>query len=313
MGATRGVVQRRRRRCSARTGYPMAGGGTDRALFSSGLSGSPLATCRSCRRRLPTGCCGVGQAGPLVPPAKDSFLFCGYRDVYLRGQLSGIPSEHLGGLPPLMSRRSERRVEGCGSEARKRHDRRLDLLLQQNGWQPPVEMLERIGCWNAWVADDLRRRGEWAGSEQPGLTVFFLRKRAIEKGLRKVCWTNWRGRCFLDPLIELTADQMADVTREVRGGNWGRGPFPVSGGEPGFVIIAPDPAPIAPDQQALTVPLARQPAHSAAKQAVRKLVNRRAATSATTPCTLPIIPFRPGGLFVPFVPTAKMALRERLR
>jgi hypothetical protein len=39
------------------------------------------------------------------------------------------------------------------------------------------------------------------------------------------------------------------LARSLRGGNWGRGPWPISGGPPVAVIVAFDPAPITPTRQ----------------------------------------------------------------
>ncbi len=39
------------------------------------------------------------------------------------------------------------------------------------------------------------------------------------------------------------------IARSLRGGNWGRGPWPVSGGPPVAAIVVYDPAPIAPSRR----------------------------------------------------------------
>jgi len=211
-------------------------------------------------------------------PAKERFLFAAYRDVYLGGTDAGIGSENAE-KPPRSQSSREMSLNAAGRALGLAVEQPvtlegLDRLLQQNGWQPPVEFLERIGCWNPWVAEKLRRQGEWAGSEKPGLAVFFLRKRAMELGLTEKVLDTLSGKGFsLHPLTELTAEQMAEVAREARGGNWGRGPFPVSGGEPGLVIVAIDREPIASDSKTLKqFPLLDNQRIQLAKQAVRKLV-----------------------------------------
>jgi hypothetical protein len=76
------------------------------------------------------------------------------------------------------------------------------------------------------------------------------------------------------PVPALTSHQLAEVTAEVRGGNWGRGPFPLSGGNPGAVYVAYDTAPIPPDAKAIQqFPLLDNNRIQLAKQAVRDAVH----------------------------------------
>ena len=150
----------------------------------------------------------------------------------------------------------------------------VDDFMARHGWRPPLDMLERIGCWNPWIADKLRAEGNWLGAERPGLTVFYIRQAAIEQG-KAAAILGVLGEVGFSmlPVPELDAEQLQAVADEVRGGNWGKGPFPSSGGVPALVVAAFDPAPIVPDAAMLEqFPLLDNARIQLAKRAVREAV-----------------------------------------
>lgn len=152
----------------------------------------------------------------------------------------------------------------------------LDALLMAHDWEPPIDMQERIGCWNPWVADKLRRTGDWVGAEPAGLVVFYVRQKAIDEGKTELILNELQRSGFrLLPAPSLTGAQLEAVGMEVRGGNWGRGPFPQSGGPPGAVVVAFDPNPIPPNQTELKqFPLLDNSRIQQAKQSVRRAVHK---------------------------------------
>ncbi|MEO8685234.1 MAG: hypothetical protein ABI414_10390, partial [Devosia sp.] len=197
--------------------------------------------------------------------------------VYLRGVQSGIPAQesdspHSGPIvAALLAEAGKLEIELPVPVTLEG----LDAFLALHDWRPPLDMLERIGCWNPWVADKLRREGEWLGAEPPGLTVFYLRQRAIDEGKTEAVLATLQQNGFrLLPLPALTALQLQEVTAEVRGGNWGRGPFPLSGGSPGLLVVGYDLKPIPPDAATLKqFPLLDNFRIQLAKQAVRDTVH----------------------------------------
>jgi hypothetical protein len=200
----------------------------------------------------------------------DCFFVSLYRWVYLEAPLPGEPdalpteaiSEHAGRLGLELPKPISRQT--------------LDTFLSEHDWQPPLDMQERIGCWNTWVADKLRALGEWVGSEPPGLTVFYLRQRALDENKGERILETIRASGFrVLPTPALSAQQLAQITAEVRGGNWGRGPFPLSGGNPGAVYVAHDAMPIVPDEKTLSqFPLLDDSRIQLAKQAVRDVAHK---------------------------------------
>jgi hypothetical protein len=209
--------------------------------------------------------------------AADGFYAELFRLVYLQSAGAGIPSVDSPSWKDDATVRTiseNARQVGLALEETMTLES-LDSFMSRNGWRPPLDMLERIGCWNPWVANMLRNAGEWVGSEAPGLTVFYLRKRAIDQGLAPLVFDVLQREGFELPTVPMLSEvELAEVAAEVRGGNWGRGPFPLSGGVPGLVFVGYDPSPIAPDRKHLAeFPLLDNNRIQIAKQAVREAVH----------------------------------------
>ncbi len=216
--------------------------------------------------------------GARVASPHDQFFVNLFRQVYLKGWSSGIPSETaLSTRQPAIAHIIANQADELGiAIANPITLESLDALLIDHDWQPPLDMLERIGCWNGWVAEKLKKAGEWIGSEPAGLTVFYLRQRTIDEGKAETVFAVLRQSGFElhFPATPLTDQQLRNIAAEVRGGNWGKGPFPLSGGEPALVFAGFDPAPIPPDAAALAqFPLLDNNRIQFAKQAVRDAVH----------------------------------------
>jgi hypothetical protein len=110
-------------------------------------------------------------------------------------------------------------------------------------------MLIRLAKRNRWLRNRLRET-EKSSSADDRLAVFLLREAALARG----------GVSRAEQLIESLGFQilatrtfdkcrLATLARSLRGGNWGQGPWPISGGPPVAAIVAYDPAPIAPSRR----------------------------------------------------------------
>lgn len=123
---------------------------------------------------------------------------------------------------------------------------KLDQLLGARGWRPSTDMLERAAHWMPWIREALPPTDE---EHAPGLTVFFLRARAVEAGFQAKILDCLCENGF-EPLlvVELDEAQAEAAAKEFRGGNWGRGPYRVSGGPPTAICVALDLLPIGIDE-----------------------------------------------------------------
>lgn len=187
-----------------------------------------------------------------VPAPREHFLSLAYHALYHKGASSGLVE------------RSDTR----GSRLPVDHDYRailsalasalsidvpitlvdLDRFLDSQGWRPAHDMLVRLARHNRWLASLLEPSQRTTAGD--AIAVFLLREAALARGgIPRACrlLEDLGFRVLAaEPLNTASTSTMA---RSVRGGNWGKGPWPISGGPPVAAIVAYDPAPIAPTRK----------------------------------------------------------------
>lgn len=119
----------------------------------------------------------------------------------------------------------------------------LERFLKEHDWCPPRDMLLRLGKRNAWVKAAATAEAE--RGEDRGLAVFIVREVALQRGGVELMHDLLvhHGFTILETKL-LAGQERALVTANIRGGNWGRGPWAISGGEPAAVVVAYDPSPL---------------------------------------------------------------------
>ncbi|EAR51191.1 hypothetical protein OG2516_14990 [Oceanicola granulosus HTCC2516] len=200
----------------------------------------------------------------------------------------GLPEPERTLLPAYVTAyfRSLPRLAGKADDApaddpaRDAHRAELDRTLAAAGWRPPHDMLERLALADPWIHDRLLPPAPDGPETAPGVTAFFVRARAVELG-------------FLERMREVIADVGFEILASIplegalaeemrkssRGGNWGAGPFLVSGGPPRHMFIAYDAFPLPPRDATLAEhPLLDNARTLTAKTDTRKLI--AAATGA---------------------------------
>ncbi|WP_407344415.1 hypothetical protein [Pengzhenrongella phosphoraccumulans] len=189
-------------------------------------------------------------SGCRVPSPGDHLLSLAYHAVYHKGERSGIPShdapagfrdpdhdygEMLTRLAAAVEVNLPETLEG------------LDDYLGRQGWRPPPDALRRLAGANPWIARQLSAEAE-PPNEPPDVSVFLVRERALTVvGLDELVQVLEAVGFEVILTRDLDADarrRCADVTR---GGNWGGGPFPVSGGGPAVAVVAVHYGPRPPD------------------------------------------------------------------
>lgn len=193
-------------------------------------------------------------------PREDRALLAAYVSAYFRA-----PSRLAGGAekdPAADTHRSE-----------------LDRDLLAAGWRPPQDMLERLALADPWIRKYLLPpKGKGPGVE-PGLTAFFVRERALAEGfLPRIRETVAENGFEILTEVELVGDAAEELRKSTRGGNWGSGPFSVSGGPPRHILFAFDAFPVRPGRSILRVhPFLDNARTLEVKTATRTVI------SATTP------------------------------
>jgi hypothetical protein len=191
--------------------------------------------------------------GVRVPCPEDRFLSLAFHALFHRGYDSGLPLDQTD---------CERRAEAaCGySGVLERLARPLGITvpmtmrdltaeLTERGWFPPHDTLVKWSHKNAFCRDLAREAV--AGLKAPdGLAVLLVRDAGAGAetlmGIRKTLLGH--GFEILHQQ-ELDPAPRARATGWLRGGNWGQGPFPRSGGAPAVLIVARDPQPERPSER----------------------------------------------------------------
>ena len=188
----------------------------------------------------------------FVPSPEDHFLSLAYHALYHKGAKSGLPvadgdkpggrrAEHdYLGILQRMARRLNLDVRITLAD--------LDRLLDARHWRPPHDMLVRLARRNAWVGSLVSAVHE--ADTDPGLAVFLLRQAALERGGIARASALIARHGFLVIHSQVLDDCLAQAVAPcLRGGNWGRGPWPLSGGPPAAAIVAYDFEPIRPSRK----------------------------------------------------------------
>jgi len=189
------------------------------------------------------------KAGCLVPSPRHYFLTLAYHAVYHKGHHSGLPAGH--GAPRRVNCAEHdytnilrKMAANLGVDTLITLDD-LDHYLATQRWRPPRDMFTRLAARNRWVDEQVRESE--AAPDDPGLAVFVVRAKGLEQdGMKQVISQIERGGFSPIKTKILAQEQSQYAARRIRGGNWGRGPWRVSGGLPAAVIVAYDLDPTQP-------------------------------------------------------------------
>ncbi|MBB3330951.1 hypothetical protein BDK63_001826 [Halomonas campaniensis] len=193
-----------------------------------------------------------------APSCNDHFLSMCYHAVYHKGYASAIPSEdvdrnrnvvvscdhdYMGKIKSLYES-SNLKLTGFSITLEA-----LDRLLGEAGWKPAYDTLQKMSVKNQWIHDALL--SNLVDIEEPlrGLTIFLVREEGMSY-LETIKETLFEEG--FDHVLEgsIPADNVSLVASGIRGGNWGRGPWPKSGGLPGYYFVVYDAKPITPSAAA---------------------------------------------------------------
>lgn len=189
-------------------------------------------------------------SGYRAPAPLDHFRSLAYHAVYHKGEASGLPTsildvaplgqpDHdyavvLGDLAAELGISVPITLEG------------LDEHLAEVGWQPPRDTLSRLSSHNRWIRSRFFSDGD-APPEEVGLTAFLLRDKASDDTMVQRAEELLLDRAWdVLEVHRLSESECDRCMTEIRGGNWGRGPFPTSGGNPAVLIVALDHRPSVP-------------------------------------------------------------------
>lgn len=188
-----------------------------------------------------------------VPAPREHFLSLAYHALYHKGYDSGIPanattSGKRGRADHDYTAILKRLAAGCRVNVDITLDA-LDAHLDSQGWRPPHDMLIRLSRRNRWVKSILKKHDELNAADDR-IAVFLLRQEALNRGgVARVTQLIQQQGFEIRATQTFDCERVPMLARTLRGGNWGPGPWPISGGPPVATIVAYDPAPIAPTRK----------------------------------------------------------------
>lgn len=186
-----------------------------------------------------------------VPDPRRHLLSLAFHVVYHKGYDSGLPSAFRppsGDAEHDYRRDLERLSDACGLRLPAEMTlESLDAWLGEQGWRPGIDTLEKLSAKNAWIRDAWFSPDMLDRIDKPlqGLGVFLVRERAVPhiRAIEKRLFDEGFDILWSEPINPCRREF---VSHHTRGGNWKRGPWPVSGGLPAHGIVILDLCPMAP-------------------------------------------------------------------
>lgn len=182
----------------------------------------------------------------FVPDKRHYFLSLLYHAVYHKGAKSGIPVREGGAAKQELADHEyltilQQLAEENGVEFKQLNLLYFHQLLEKEAWAPATDTIRKLPEENAaWLketithsADDFEKSGE--------VMAFVIREWAYKRGLTGFI-INWLEKSGLNLVkaVELNREQKRQASQRLRGGNWGQGPWPVSGGDPAVLLVMYD-------------------------------------------------------------------------
>jgi len=122
----------------------------------------------------------------------------------------------------------------------------LDAILETNGWKPEKDTLKKLSRKNQWIHDYLLQSTSSLQAFMSGMTVFIVREAGMPylETIQKLL--EYEGFETIEE-VEISQDPKSPVVHSIRGGNWNKGPWPISGGLPSHAFLVYDYLPREPD------------------------------------------------------------------
>jgi hypothetical protein len=196
----------------------------------------------------------VWQNGLVRVPDTQRHLFSmAYHATYHKGYESGIPSATGKSLEAAdQDHDYSAALRACEKKAGislpELTLEGLDHFLQAHNWSPARDALEKLSARNPWIRDRFFTDLAALETHWKGFSVFIVREQGLEHlDLVRTMLFDAGFDILFETAIE--GNGRANAARNLRGGNWNRGPWPMSGGLPAWLFAVDDCFPVAPGKE----------------------------------------------------------------
>ncbi len=178
-----------------------------------------------------------------IPHPLSYFYTMCFHVVYHKGLASGLPatggSESLASADHDYASALTRLAQDAHLPIPEMNLSELDQVLDTAGWKPSTDTLRKYCRRNNWLKNEIIRNATKLDPVFDGLAVFFVRELAVPWLDQILSLLHQDGFEILERR-NLKAHEVGRLASQIRGGNWGRGPWSLSGGKPATVLIAYD-------------------------------------------------------------------------
>lgn len=181
-----------------------------------------------------------------VPSTTHYFLSLMYHAVYHKGEKSGIPAKAEGRVKEFPQDHDypavlQQLAAETGNSFEEISLAYFHDFLEEQGWAPSTDTIRKlIGVSGNWL-ESIIKSSEHNFDKDGELMVFVVREWAEERQLTEyiIDWFERNGLCLIRA-VKLDDEQKRNAAQNLRGGNWGQGPWPVSGGKPSTLLVMYD-------------------------------------------------------------------------
>jgi hypothetical protein len=221
-----------------------------------------------------------GSNGIRRPDSNAYSYAMAYHVVYHKGHKAGIPSTkfptstlHTGDHNYLSELRDAADKARIGFDDHSLEG--LAALLKIQKFEPQIDVLEFLGISNSFIKDSLVSNLVDAAGPMDSLTAFIVRENGVQylPEIERIIEQSGFEVLESIPLFGAQADA---ARSNARGGNWTRGPYPASGGNPAHVVVGLDVFPDYPAQLGLRkYPFSTNLRAERTKASIRDYCNRK--------------------------------------
>jgi len=188
-----------------------------------------------------------------VPDNRNYFLSMVYHVLYHKGYDSGLSVNNSLGAKNYNPEHDYHTIlknlsEKAGIQSIELNLECLDEYLISCGWRPQKDTLKKLSKKNDWIKDHFFSKKSALETYWKGFGLFVIREAGVShiKAVHDILWEEGFDILCEAPIEDSKKEK---AKREIRGGNWHKGPWPKSGGFPAYVFSVYDYHPITPNER----------------------------------------------------------------